>query len=66
MYISLYVHYTDKNNKKLVQMSCAVYIVYTFHLSLHHANFGQFKTKHVLQEKLLKLFVTIFLKHLHF
>ena len=26
-------------------MSCAVYIVYTFHLSLHHVNFGRFKTK---------------------
>ena len=49
MYISLYVHYTDKNNKKLVQMSCTVYIVYTFHLSLHHANFGQFKTIQVLK-----------------
>ena len=29
-------------------MSCTAYIVYTFHLSLHHANFGQFKAKHVL------------------
>ena len=32
----------DKNNKKLVHMSCTVY---TFHLSLH---FGQFKAKQVL------------------
>ena len=37
-----------KNNKKLVQMSCAAYIVYTFHLSFYHANFGQFKAKLVL------------------
>ena len=29
-------------------MSCTTYIVYTFHLSLHHANFGQFKAKQVL------------------
>ena len=40
-YTSLYEYYTDKNNKKLVQMSFAVYIVYTFHLSLHHANLRQ-------------------------
>ena len=44
----LHEHYTDKNNKKLVQMSCTAYIVYTLHLSLHHANFGQFKAKQVL------------------
>ena len=31
-----------KNNKYLVQ------ILYTFHLSIHHANFGQFKAKQVL------------------
>ena len=37
-----------KANKKLVQMSCAVYIVYTFLLSLHHANFGQIIAKQVL------------------
>ena len=42
MYIPLYEHYTDKINKKLlVQMSFEAYIVYTFHLSLHQANFGQ-------------------------
>ena len=29
-------------------MSCTAYIVYTFHLSLHHANFGQFKAKQFL------------------
>ena len=29
-------------------MSCTAYIVYTFHLSFHHANFGQFKAEHVL------------------
>jgi hypothetical protein len=45
-YILLYEHYKDKN-KNLVQMSCTAYIVYTFHLSLQHANFGQFKAKHV-------------------
>ena len=28
-----------KNNKTLVQMSCTAYIVYTFHLTVHHANF---------------------------
>ena len=35
-------------------MSYEAYIVYTFQLSLHHANFGQFKAKQVLS-------VTIFL-----
>ena len=39
-----------KNNKTLVQMSCTVYIVNTFHLTLHHANFGQFKAKRVLYD----------------
>ena len=29
-------------------MSCTVYIVYTFHITAHHANFGQFKAKQVL------------------
>ena len=29
-------------------MSCTAYIVYAFHLSLHHANFGQFKAKQFL------------------
>ena len=29
-------------------MSCTAYIVYTFHLSLQHANFGRFKAKQVL------------------
>ena len=38
----LYEHYTDKNNKKCVQISCTAYIVYTFHLSLNLANFAQF------------------------
>ena len=33
-------------------MSCIVYIVYTFHLSLHHANFGQFKAKRVLSDNI--------------
>ena len=47
-YIPLYEHYKAKNNKNLVQMSCTAYIVYTFHPSLHHANFGQFKAKQVL------------------
>ena len=28
-------------------MNCKAYNVYTFHLSLHHANFGQFKKKQV-------------------
>ena len=28
-------------------MSCTAYFVYTFHLSLHHANFGQFKTNRI-------------------
>ena len=37
-----------KTTKKLVQMSCTAYIVYTFQLSLHHANFGQVKAKQVL------------------
>ena len=37
-----------KKNKKIVKMSCTAYIVYTFHKSLHHAIFGQFKAKHVL------------------
>ena len=32
-------------------MSCAAYIVYTFHLSLHHANVGQFKVKPVVWVK---------------
>ena len=40
--------YPDKNNKTLVQMCCKAYIVYSFHLTLHHANFGQFKAKQVL------------------
>ena len=31
-------------------MSCVAYIVYTFHLFLPHANFGQFKVKQVLLE----------------
>ena len=47
-FIDLYEHNTDKNNKKCVQMSCTAYIVYTFHITLHHANFGQFKAKQVL------------------
>ena len=34
-----------KTNKKIAQMSCTAYIVDIFH---HHANFGQFKAKHVL------------------
>ena len=29
-------------------MGCTAYIVYTFHISLHHANFCQFKAKQVL------------------
>ena len=29
-------------------MSCTAYIVNTFHISLHHANFGQFEAKQVL------------------
>ena len=37
-----------KNNRTLEQMSCTAYIVYTFHLTLHHAKFGQFKAKQVL------------------
>ena len=48
MYIPLYEHFTEKKIKKLVQMSCTACIVYTFHVSLHHANFGQFKAKQVL------------------
>ena len=48
MYIHVYEHYTDKNNNKLVQMSSTAYIVYTLHLSLHHANFGHFKAEGVL------------------
>jgi len=28
-------------------MSCTAYIVDKFHLSLHHANFGQIKAKQV-------------------
>ena len=55
------VHYTDKNNKKLVQMSCTSYIVYTFHLSLHHANFGQFKAKQVLYFDFSRAIIIIFL-----
>ena len=39
-------------------MSCTAYIVYTFHLSLYHTNFGQFKAKQVL---LLGEFYFIFL-----
>ena len=31
-------------------MSCTAYIVYTFSLSLHNANFGQFKAKQVLSK----------------
>ena len=41
-----------KNSKKSVQMSFTVYIVYTFHLSLHRANFGQFKAKQALSANL--------------
>ena len=37
-----------KTTKKIVQISCTAYIVYTFHLSLHYANFGQFKVKQLL------------------
>ena len=35
----------EKNSK----MSCKMYIVYTFHLSLHHANFRQFKANQFLK-----------------
>ena len=41
-----------KTATKIVQMSCAEYIVYTFHLSLHHVSFGQFKAKQVLSQKI--------------
>ena len=34
-----------KKHQKLVQMSGTTLIVYTFHPSLHHANFRQFKAK---------------------
>ena len=44
-----------KNNKTLIQMSCTAYIVYTFHLTLHHENFGQFKAKQVLCSRFLPL-----------
>ena len=37
-----------KTITKLLKMSCTAYIVYTFHVSLHHANFGHFKAKQVL------------------
>ena len=37
-----------KNKKQLVPMNRTAYIVYTFHLTLHHANFDQFKAKQVL------------------
>ena len=40
-----------KNNKKLVQMSCTAYIVYTFQLTLHHANFGQFEANRFFGKK---------------
>ena len=43
--IPLYEHYKDKNNKNLVQMSCTAFIVYTFHLSLHHANLILYRGK---------------------
>ena len=35
-------------------MSCTAYIVYTFQLFSHHANFGQFKAKQVLSTFHLK------------
>ena len=42
-YIPLIEHhaytYVCKNKTKLVQISCTAYIQYTFHLSLHNANF---------------------------
>jgi hypothetical protein len=44
---ALQEHYADKNKHKLIQMSCTAYIEYTFHLSLHHANFGQIRAKQV-------------------
>ena len=50
-YIYSYEHHRDKNNKKLVQMSCSVCIVYTFHLSLHNVNVGHFKATQVFVEK---------------
>ena len=42
-------------------MSCTAYIVYTFHPSLHKANFGQFMAKQVLLKNFLapQLFVRI-------
>ena len=44
-----------RNNKTLVQICCTAYIVYTFNLTLHHANFGQFKAKQVLLNYILPL-----------
>ena len=41
-------------------MSCTAYIVYTFHLTLHHANFGQFKAKQVLSKRVLEQSVLTF------
>ena len=46
--VPLFEHYTYINNKRIVQISCTAHIVYTFHLSLRHANFDQFKAKQVL------------------
>ena len=48
-----------KNNKTLVQMSCTSYIMYTFHLTLHHANFGQFMAKLVLSNAKRRFFVIL-------
>ena len=47
-YIPLYEHHTDKNNNKILQMSCTVYFGYTYHLL--HDNFCQIKSKQVLCE----------------
>ena len=49
-----------KNNKTLVQMSCTACIVYTFHLTLHNANFGQFKAKQVLYHLYVTFFQLVF------
>ena len=44
-------------------MSCTAHIVYTFHISLHHANFGQFKAKQVLSINKYTIYKYYFVAH---
>ena len=64
-YIPLYERYTDKNNRKLVQMSCTANIVYSFHLSLHMPIFANLRQNRVftnlIQDVDVHIVLTIYL-----